>query len=492
VQAGIPPEFSVAKADDQTLNINGLSTSTLLQNALQNAINATGGSGIVTVTGTVSGITKDVTLNLPTGVTLKWQASITGDLGSMNYTGKALLKITGGIIEVADGGNIEMTGSGNSALITSGDVIVSGGTVSCINSTIGKAIEGGNVTVSSGTVTGGSYGVGIKAGTGSTVTISGTGKVIGGVWGDAINTYGNVEVKDNAEVSGSGVGVIGAIGPNSRVIVSGGVVKYTGSNANETIRFNSSNRGLTVVVCGTGVVQTAGNGPAISTYGDVEVKDGAEVSAASGETIYAKGASSTVTVSGGKVLATNDYAIRVSGENSKIYVSGGLVFAYAPAIAVNNDNNFAGVSGTGVVIAWDQAADNISYIRGSATDLSILPAGCAEWDNGSDNDGIAYSNGTNMGFIPIEGITVVASSGIAIPQTSLLQLYPNPDGNQISIAGLQGNEQLHLYSFTGRRLQTATATGETTAIDIAHLPAGIYLVGIQSDKGISTHKFLRK
>ncbi|MDR1526632.1 MAG: T9SS type A sorting domain-containing protein [Dysgonamonadaceae bacterium] len=467
-----------AMADNQTLSISNLTGASAVQNALQNAINAAEGNGIVTVTGTVSGIKDMITLTIPTGVTLKWQASITGDLGSMSYTGKTLLKITGGIMEVPDGGHIEQTGSGsNSTIITSGEVVVSGGTVkNKSGDTIKTSGPSSKVTVSGGTVTSGSSAYGIYAsGTSSTVIVSGTGKVSGG---SAIWTEGNVEVKENAEVSGSSLDAINAIGTNSKVIVSGGVVKYTGSYANEAINVPNNNTSLAVIVSGTGVVWTAGSGsPAIRTKGHVEVKDNAEVSATTGEAIYAEGASSTVTVSGGKVSATTGYAIRVTGTNSKIDVSGGLVFAYAPAMAVNNDNNFAGVSGTGVVIAWNQKANNTSYFKGSDTDLIMLPAGCARWDKGSDSDGITYGNGANTGFIPIESVTVVAGSGITTPQTALLQLYPNPVTESFRISGMNGKATVTLSDMNGRTVLVQTVeAGESIAVD--NLPKGIYLVRV--------------
>jgi hypothetical protein len=63
---------------------------------------------------------------------------------------------------------------------------------------------------------------------------------------------------------------------------------------------------------------------------------------------------------------------------------------------------------------------------------------------------------------------------------------------RLTIAGLQGNETLRIYSISGNQLLSDKAIGETTVINIAHLPAGIYLVGIQGDRGISTHKFIKQ
>ncbi|MDR2087055.1 MAG: T9SS type A sorting domain-containing protein [Dysgonamonadaceae bacterium] len=68
----------------------------------------------------------------------------------------------------------------------------------------------------------------------------------------------------------------------------------------------------------------------------------------------------------------------------------------------------------------------------------------------------------------------------------------NPADDQITLAGLQGNETLRIYSISGNLLLSDTATGETTTIDIARLPAGIYLVGIQGDRGVVMHKFIKQ
>jgi hypothetical protein len=85
-----------------------------------------------------------------------------------------------------------------------------------------------------------------------------------------------------------------------------------------------------------------------------------------------------------------------------------------------------------------------------------------------------------------------SQSGInELPQTAIT-VSTHLANDYLTISGLQGNETLRIYSIAGNLLLSDTATGETTVIDIAHLPAGIYLVGIQGDKGISTHKFIKQ
>jgi hypothetical protein len=92
----------------------------------------------------------------------------------------------------------------------------------------------------------------------------------------------------------------------------------------------------------------------------------------------------------------------------------------------------------------------------------------------------------------ISDVTLEWHTGITSAESNPLRVYSHPAANRLTLSGLQGNETLRIYSISGNLLLSDKATGETTVIDIARLPAGIYLVGIQSDKGISTHKFIKQ
>jgi hypothetical protein len=86
--------------------------------------------------------------------------------------------------------------------------------------------------------------------------------------------------------------------------------------------------------------------------------------------------------------------------------------------------------------------------------------------------------------------------GTSIPETAAgknaVYLSVNSANDYLTIFGLQGNETLRFYSINGTLLLGGKATGETTTVSIANLPAGMYLVGVQSEEGISTHKFVKR
>ena len=345
---------------------------------------------------------------------------------------------TGGNVEVSDGevsassggyaiynynrsSTVTVSGNGQvkSMIYTSGSIVVKDNAQ--VSATYGSAVnatgENSTVTVSGGTVSAEGRPVinmSNSNNTGLNVTVTGTGKVQATGNGDtAIWTYGNVEVSGgevSSPSSGSGT-TINAFGESSKVTVSGGTVSGFGGNG-VIYMSNSNNTGLNVIVSGTGKVQTTGNGgEAIYSYGSVEVSGG-EVTTTTGTAIYNYG---NVEVNGGKVIATTGNAIFASGDNSMVSVSDGLVFNYSDAVSgviysLNNPSCFTGATDAGVVIGWNQAAGNTTYIQGTTTDISQSPASATVvWDKSGTSFGISYANGTNTGFIPLS-VTVVSAA----------------------------------------------------------------------------------
>jgi len=298
--------------------------------------------------------------------------------------------INTGLNVIINGGTVQATGAGGTTIYTSGSVEVNGGEVTA---TTGIAISAGSEN--------------------STVIVKSAGKVqTSGTGGSAISTNGNVEVS-GGEVSATTGRAIYASGDNSTVTVSGGTVSSGMTDNSVILLGNSNNTGLNVVISGTGKVEATGDlGQAIYTYGSVEVSGG-KVSATTGPAITTFGDNSTIEVSGGEVSATTGKAIYAGG-NSTVTVSGGLVFAYGVDINQVITSGFTDATGTGVVIAWNQAAGNSTYTQGTTTDISQSPASATVvWDKNGTSFGISYANGANTGFIPLSVTVVSAACDIA-------------------------------------------------------------------------------
>ena len=161
---------------------------------------------------------------------------------------------------------------------------------------------------------------------------------------------------------------------------------------------NSPTAANLVTVSGTGEVRAeADGGNAISTNG-------------------------SVSVAGGKVSATTGIPIYANGDSSAATVSGGVVFAYNLVVSnvvslPNNSSGYTGPTNTGVVIAWNkaEAGANPTYNAGDATNLTYAPnpGATVAWALENANAGISYANSTNIGFIPVAGVTVNAGTNTA-------------------------------------------------------------------------------
>ena len=442
-----------AYGENSTVTVSGGEVSSV---SLQ-AIVTIGENSLITVNGTGKAY-GSVAINTGGNVVVSGE-------GEVSTTSGQAIGAVGNVV-VGEMGKVQATNDNGIAIFAHGNIEIKDDAQ--VSATTGTAISTGSessvVTVSGGTVTGGGSNVIIMNNgnnTGLNVIVSGTGKIEAtGHWGAAISTYGSVEVKDNAQVSATtgealnvpnenskvtvggtskvqttGVGgwpiyttgsveikdeahvsategiAIRTSGENSVVTISGGEVSATegatililGENSTLTISGglvsntapwgysvinmdNANNTGLNITICGTGKVEATGGGAAISTYGNVEVKDDAQVSSTARAAIIANGTNSTVSVSGGLVFSYGD---AVTGYDNVIYLP-------------SNPSGFTEATGTGVVIAWDQAAGNTTYAQGGSDDISWSPASAtAVWGKDGASYGISYNNGTNTGFIPL-------------------------------------------------------------------------------------------
>jgi len=384
------------------------------------------------VFGSRTGSSVTTTLEIPAGVTLTWDATLTrsttGAANALNLPGNGTFSMTGGEITASNtsqaislsgasggitisGGTVGAPGSNHAinATGTSNSIIISGGDVSSRSySAIRTEGAGSTVTVSGGTVSNNAtsnYPV-IHMATAPTststvnVTVSGNGKVqANGTAGNAINTPGSVLVRDNAEVykragNGDAINVSGMYGT---VTISGGLV----SNASSGNAINisaSANTGLNVAVSG-GLVSNTGSGDAIDTRGGVSV-------------------------TGGIVRAVSGNAISTTSQGSNVTVSGGLVFAYGGDVhgtsaaghyAVRVGGGSPNITSPGLAVVWNDIPRTGLYLAGSALDISVAPASAtAAWGHSGEDHGIEYTSGTNTGFIKLPVTVNVTASNNAV------------------------------------------------------------------------------
>jgi hypothetical protein len=166
--------------------------------------------------------------------------------------------------------------------------------------------------------------------------------------------------------------------------------------------------------------------------------------------------------------------------------TGGICFAFGKEKGDVISGDYT-QSGNAVIVAWDKEAGKTTYNAGTSEHIYNFPsAATAVWGKQGSNYGIAVTNGTNTGFIPVEGVTV---EGVGIASTTLsnqIAVYPNPTSGELTI---MNNEQLtmnsvEVYDMYGRKLFTnhySLFTPDGVVLNISHFASGVYLLKIQTD-----------
>jgi hypothetical protein len=64
-----------------------------------------------------------------------------------------------------------------------------------------------------------------------------------------------------------------------------------------------------------------------------------------------------------------------------------------------------------------------------------------------------------------------------------VNLYPNPNTGQFTIAGVEKGMMIEVYDYTGRKVSIISAADVTVHLDIENEPNGVYLVRILDKDG---------
>jgi len=201
----------------------------------------------------------------------------------------------------------------------------------------------------------------------------------------------------------------------------------------------ATNTGSTIIVSGNGKVLTSGTVEdpigdevhAMFTYGNVEVKDNAQVSAPKGEIIASLGDNATIIVSGGSVTTTIGAAIITIGKNAKVFVSGGYVSneaglnIYYPAIYVYdprpNTESLVHVSGSGKVEAkgyWEAVITSGNVIVSGDARVNNTFGGT---DHGAAIDGYIGVEIRDNAIVSSQNYTTIRGSNVTLSGNCLVE-----------------------------------------------------------------------
>jgi hypothetical protein len=411
----------MALAADQAVAITQSDSVKKIQNAIQTAIDTTGGSGIVNITGSKKGAGETLTLDIPANVSVVWRADYAGDAKTLiELEGPGTFEVAGGTISsgrkgeyaiCSDDSDIIVTGdaivqaSGDADSIgwnqsiypaaietKSGNITVSGGTVAAIGlRSTAIRTESGDIAITGGKAsTSGDGGAAIFAESGE-VTVTGGMVEATGTGSSALGcSYGDVKVSGDAIIKSTGnryyypydgggsmqipSNAICAWGGGGVIMVSGGTVLATGDgcSAIETSQTD-------IIISGNAIVQATGD----SFIGKDERDPSRAIKCNSGK----------VTISGGTISATGERGRAIHTDGGDIIVSGGIVSASGKdGLAVFNNYGIVTIRG-GMV--------------GGSTAIFALQGGVTAYLAGSCSGAYVYENSglivevasTNVGLV---------------------------------------------------------------------------------------------
>ena len=279
----------------------------------------------------------------------------------------------------------------------------------------------------------------------SEVTISGNitaGGYLGGLVGENYSVISNSTANISGTLKGTaGTSVGGAVGVNGR------------SDDHDVIVKN-----CTVDISGT--LQTAGS------YA------GGLVGYARSTTAENTNNNNIILRSSGKIDAPNGFVSLMSG-----YVTTSASTVYYKKNTVKNEgtNNLTGNS---TVI---EKPVELAPFYG-VDDLSLL----------------AYPYTSNLVATPAnqycfdENVDLTGTSGINAVEMQNLKIYPNPVKDELRIEnGELKINNVEIYDVYGKK-QFSTFNFQFSTINVSHLSSGIYLIKLETDKGIVTQKFIKE
>lgn len=160
-------------------------------------------------------------------------------------------------------------------------------------------------------------------------------------------------------------------------------------------------------------------------------------------------------------------------------VVGEELFEYTGCLAdtdVTEANLVLTATQTGVSYQWINCED--STLISGETNQTFTPSA-------DGNYAVIITNGA---CIDTSSCFTIQGLGINNSESNNVLIYPNPADDILVIETSEKIEQVNIYSMNGEMIMTSTQN----KIDVANLTAGMYLISLKTDSGISFKKFIKK
>ena len=99
-----------------------------------------------------------------------------------------------------------------------------------------------------------------------------------------------------------------------------------------------------------------------------------------------------------------------------------------------------------------------------------------------------YTNSLNASYIALPLVNYTTGIDDVEAAANLIAVYPNPASQQVWVNTGTAKGEIKLYDMNGQLLLSQFINGTTNTVDVNNFAAGIYLVKVETAKGIFTQK----
>ena len=160
------------------------------------------------------------------------------------------------------------------------------------------------------------------------------------------------------------------------------------------------------------------------------------------------------------------------------------------AIIVREDDNVTPIVGATVTVTNDDGK-KVAYTEvtdEAGTAIFRLPDGSYSYT--VEKDGYIITTGT----FEVEGEDDIIETNLSVRRVSQLtsfELYPVPASDIVKVVRTSaGKALIEIYSSNGELLQSLETTKIETSVDVSLLTAGVYIIKVTDDKGVSTRRLV--
>ncbi len=104
-----------------------------------------------------------------------------------------------------------------------------------------------------------------------------------------------------------------------------------------------------------------------------------------------------------------------------------------------------------------------------------------------------YTNG--IAYYYLDDVSVIDCTGVGVEENNkedMVEVYPNPATNSITLTLTKGEGIVALYNVLGECVLTTSIANHKKEIDISFLPKGVYFVNVKSDTQSMNRKFVKE